>query len=105
MQISSKTTFDGGVILHNAMSLQCRLQRCRWMIGLYYWFWCTTRWNVKIVNSLVSSQIGLSVTAYCLWLQLYYCCSSDSRDRTFVHKTSAAENALSASTDDGVILN
>jgi len=34
-QISSETTFDAGVILYNANSLQ----RWRWMIG---WFWCTT---------------------------------------------------------------
>jgi len=71
--------------------------------------------NVKIVNSLVLSQI--SVTAWCL--QLYSTvCSSDNRsaensvsidlslirNRTFVHMTPVAENALSASTDDGGIL-
>jgi len=38
MQISSETTFDAGVILYNANPLQ----RWRWVIGLYCWFWCTT---------------------------------------------------------------
>jgi len=38
MQISSETTLDAGVILHNAKLLQ----RWRWMIGLYCWFWCMT---------------------------------------------------------------
>ena len=72
------------------------------------------RWNVKIFNSLVLSQISNCLQFYST------VCSSDNRnaensvstdlselslrDPTFVHKTPATENVLSASTDDGGIV-